>query len=133
MKVYRLSVLMVVLVFILMSAGTCFAFEITAEDVANPIPDKAVVEVVSAPNPGLVGFFKARKFAYALVEKDGRYGIYARWKKGSKGAQWMWGKIDGDTIKIGNSVKVWITDNGSIYRTYKGEKKISLKKVEMPN
>lgn len=124
--------------FVLCALAVCFvlsaesmAIEVSDADVAGDIPAKAEVVVKTPPNPGLVGFFKTRsseknKFAYALIEKDGKYGVFARWKSGS---DWMSCKIDGDTLYIGSSIKVWITDSGTVYRTWKGKYKVKLNKV----
>ena len=89
-----------------------------------------LVNVASSPSPGLMGCFSGNdcrsSFAYCLVEKDGQLALYTKWTAGThRGKGWEKGEVDGDTLRMGK-IKVWVADDGQVYRTYKDKYKYSL-------
>ena len=117
---------------LLLVGANAFALEVYPQELEEGAPYE--VRVVEPVNPALVGYFKNAdgeqwEFAYALVEREGKYVMYV--KIGNKYNGWVGANLKGDLICFGkgNQAKITLTEEG-IFRTFKGKAKTRLEKID---
>lgn len=117
---------------LLVFGATAFALEVYPQELEGGTPYE--VKVVEPVNPALVGFFKSAdgeglQFAYALVEREGKYVMYV--KIGNKYNGWTGARLKGDVIDFGKQLQARITyTEEGIFRTFKGQAKTRLVKID---
>lgn len=116
---------------LLLMCTSAYALEVYPQELKDGTPFEVKVE--EPVNPALVGYFKNAdgekwNFAYALVEREGKYVLYI--KVDTKFNGWVGATLEGDVIYFGKGGKgqIHYTDEG-IFRTFKGKAKTRLVKI----